>query len=441
MDPSLILMTNVYTWLNKGDAAITISMIKALRKQWPKTKIWLLSINPSLDSFRYKKYGSYVAPEFFAETLASKKLKIIKILEILKTIVQVTFIVALCKLGFKLQGSFTLQKYFEADIVISSGGGFLNDNFGSFFLLHLFQIFVATLLKKPTVLCAQSIGPFRNKLGLFLTKIVLKKANLITLREAISESLLRKAKARSKIFVTADMAFALSLKENGDFAKKSNQDYLKLPKNFPLVGITVRKWIYPGCVNPKEKYAEYVETFTQFVNYITDHMNATVIFLPQVIAPREDDRITALEIAEKVKNRKKVKVLLGDYSPYQMMHIIKKMDLFVGTRMHSNIFSLIMLVPTIAISYEHKTDGMMRMLKLNEWVIPINSLSFKNLKEKVDKAWLRRKEIKKDLHRMRNVMMRKAKLNITLIKQVWEEYNLKLRESHSHRNFEDTAKK
>ncbi len=426
MDPSLILITNAYTWLNKGDAAITISMIKALRKQWPKTKIWLLSMNPSVDSFQYGKYKCHVAPEFFAETLNSKRLKIIKILQIFKKMVQAAFIATFHKMGFKLPGSPTLQKYFEADMVISSGGGFLNDNFGSFFLLHLFQIYVAILLKKPTVICAQSIGPFRNKLSLFLTKIVLKKADLITLRESISGNLMKKPPTCSNIYVTADMCFTLSSKEDGDFLDKANLEYLKLPKSAPIIGITVRKWIYPGSFNSKEKHEEYIETFARLINHITEHMNATVIFIPQVIAPKEDDRITALEIAEKVKNREMVKVLLGNYSPYEIMHIIKKMDLFIGTRMHSNIFSLMMLVPTIAISYEHKTDGIMRMLKLDEWIIPINALSFKNLKEKVDEAWWRRKEIKKELYKMRRIMMRKANLNIRLIKQIWE-HNQKLR--------------
>jgi len=209
MDPNSILITNAYTWYNKGDASIIIAMIKALREQWPNVRIAILSMTPDIDEFHYQKLKVEVCSEFFGDILNSNKSKIFKILEILKITVQVVFLIILYKLLYKLRvepkenptlrGSVTLRKYFDADIVISSGGGFLNDNFGSVFLLHLFQIFVAIILRKPTVLCAQSIGPFKSKLHLFLTKIVLNKVDLITVREVISGKLLTEMKVNPYI--------------------------------------------------------------------------------------------------------------------------------------------------------------------------------------------------------------------------------------------------
>ena len=57
------------------------------------------------------------------------------------------------------------------------------------------------------------------------------------------------------------------------------------------------------------------------------------------------------------------------------MGIWSRCDMFIGTRMHSNIFALAGGVPTIAISYLHKTTGIMEDLGLSDWVIAIEEFT------------------------------------------------------------------
>ena len=73
-----------------------------------------------------------------------------------------------------------------------------------------------------------------------------------------------------------------------------------------------------------------------------------------------------------------------DFHPREIKYLYSKMDLFIGTRMHSNIFSLSNKIPTVAINYEHKTKGIMKMLELYEYVIDINEITPDSLIEKVD---------------------------------------------------------
>ena len=70
------------------------------------------------------------------------------------------------------------------------------------------------------------------------------------------------------------------------------------------------------------------------------------------------------------------------------------MNYFIGTRMHSNIFALSSLIKTIAIAYEPKTTGIMKMLKLSSYVINMEDVDSDKLyklylKLKSDKEYLK----------------------------------------------------
>ena len=73
------------------------------------------------------------------------------------------------------------------------------------------------------------------------------------------------------------------------------------------------------------------------------------------------------------------------------------MDYFVGTRMHSNIFATSMAVPTTAIAYEKKTNGIMETVGLQHYVVEINDITAEDLYNKVEDMIVNKKKIKKQL--------------------------------------------
>ena len=48
-----IVITNAYTWNNKGDAAILLSTIDVLNKTFDKPEVDVLSFTPDLDRKKY----------------------------------------------------------------------------------------------------------------------------------------------------------------------------------------------------------------------------------------------------------------------------------------------------------------------------------------------------------------------------------------------------
>jgi colanic acid/amylovoran biosynthesis protein len=73
------------------------------------------------------------------------------------------------------------------------------------------------------------------------------------------------------------------------------------------------------------------------------------------------------------------------------------MDIFIGTRMHSNIFALSQVVPVIAIGYQPKTQGILRMVGMEQWNLPIEQVEVQTLIRTLDDLWARRDELRVQL--------------------------------------------
>jgi colanic acid/amylovoran biosynthesis protein len=73
--------------------------------------------------------------------------------------------------------------------------------------------------------------------------------------------------------------------------------------------------------------------------------------------------------------------------------------MFIGTRMHSNIFALSSYVPTVAINYEHKTRGIMELLELENYVLEINHITSSDLISVAEQCWKNRDSLKNKLQR------------------------------------------
>jgi polysaccharide pyruvyl transferase WcaK-like protein len=73
------------------------------------------------------------------------------------------------------------------------------------------------------------------------------------------------------------------------------------------------------------------------------------------------------------------------------------MDVVVGNRYHSLIFALKAEIPTVCIAYEHKSTGVMKAAKLDDFVININELTYELLTHKISQAWNQNEEIRRIL--------------------------------------------
>ena len=138
--------------------------------------------------------------------------------------------------------------------------------------------------------------------------------------------------------------------------------------------------------------------------------------MPQVIINGEDDRSIAREVFQLTRNKKGFKILTKDYSPEELKGMIGYMDLFIGTRMHSNIFAASTCVPTIAIGYRHKTKGIMEMLGIEKYECEMSTLQFRDIIQKIQDAWTNKETLKESLKIKVEYLQERALYNGELVK-------------------------
>lgn len=239
-----------------------------------------------------------------------------------------------------------------------------------------------------------SIEPITNRFVKKVTEKILKKVDFIYAREVITFEYLKEFLPNDKFELIPDMAFMLEdVKIKLDYVNNWKKEYHN------IYGITVRKWEFPEESNGMELFENYKKELAKFIEYKSEKDNSLFVFVPQVIVEYGNDANVAKEIRNLLqdKYKKHFVILEDDIHPNEVKQLIWNFDFFIGTRMHSNIFATSMGVPTIAIAYEKKTNGIMHTVKLDDYVLEMKSITFEDLKKISDLQIKNESEIRKNL--------------------------------------------
>nr|WP_303213107.1 polysaccharide pyruvyl transferase family protein [uncultured Romboutsia sp.] len=394
-----IVITNGYTWYNKGDSGILLGTVNAIKQIFGKeAEITILSFTPEEDAKRYCQdpqikavHSNILNPYPFNKTSIGKAVAISKLFT---SMVSTEIKFKLNRNNF-IQKNDALKAIDECDLVIVCGGGFLGGKkFNSF--MHLYQMKINAEFNKPVILWGTSIEPVKNRIvGHFTEKEVLKLTHVFP-RETITNNYLREFVSNEKITLIPDMAFMLENKEQ-EFTFVT-----ELRKKFDMIiGITVRKWHFPNLDDASKASDNYINAIVETIVNYAQKNNAAFIFVPQVIFEGDDDSKMAELIKEKLPTEYKKNFIVrkDDWSPIEIKGLINNFDIFVGTRMHSNIFATSMGVPTVAIAYEKKTNGIMETVGLDNYVEEIDTIKSSTLIEKIDSCLANKEKIRTHLEK------------------------------------------
>lgn len=379
-----ILISNIYSWKNKGDAAIVISMINDVKNQFPNAEITL----STFDANDKKKYGDFKYKECISNYVYNNTdSKVLLLFKILLFVLLIKIFTLFSKIGlypffiFSKKIQKKIKDYESFDLVLACGGGYLltRTNGGVLPLfVFCYDFYTAKIFNKPYILYNQSVGPFHKQWHYRLLEPILKQSNKIINREKISFNRLKNY-GLSNIILKSDIAFNLE-SEKSEILKEYG--FSKSNINF---GLTVRNWL------PDREQSIYESEIAKFISKMLHvEKESFFYFMPQVIYSEinDDDLVVSKRIFNLIDVEFKTRVFILDFdiNPNQLKFIISQMDFFIGTRMHSNIFALSSKIKTIAISYEPKTLGIMEMLDLKPYVIEmekVDSLKIEALYKKI----------------------------------------------------------
>jgi polysaccharide pyruvyl transferase WcaK-like protein len=115
----------------------------------------------------------------------------------------------------------------------------------------------------------------------------------------------------------------------------------------------------------------------------------------------ETDLPIARAIEEHIGDPERVRILRPETTLAEVVGAIGSLDAFVGTPMHSTLFSTSQYVPTLALYYELKGLEYFAQIGMQRWALPLDSLHEPGGRERlaasIEQLWVERQEIRRQL--------------------------------------------
>lgn len=385
-----ILITDASYPSNAGDAAIVECMVAELRAHLPEAMVVVHSVGDDLDRLASwvdcrVEHGLFPVP-----VLRSSVRRLRWVFRQLPNLVaviarrEVPFMTPSCRRAFR--------EYATADLVVGCGGGYLTDNYTLQVPFTYLGLRLAQRLQKPTVLFSQSFGPLWKRRTRWMVRRLVRGSVVAAARD--TESLVELGRAGispSEVLLAADVAHLLPLTTGDSVSDRSDG-----PQRLH-VGISVRHWNFPGCIDAQDRYRAYVGAVAALADMLIDRYGARVTFLSTKtggIDGRDDDRAVASEVTDRMNNVDHWVVVDEDSPrPSIVKARLSQLDLLVATRMHACILAMTSGVPTVNISYEFKSRSYFAALGLEDLVLDIAAVDGQRLEHVVSRAIAARAEI------------------------------------------------
>ena len=233
---------------------------------------------------------------------------------------------------------------------ITYGDGFSDIYNSRFVLMTTLQKLFVVKSKTPLVLLPQTYGPFKNRLLERFASYVIKKSQVVYVRDRLSKEYVKKISG-VKAVETTDLAFALPY-ERIDFETTKIK-----------VGINVSGLLWNGGFDGNKNqfgltvsYRDYIE---ELLKYLLSDDKYEVYIIPHVLELYESSHDGDIEVCKHIKEKYSIRYMCENKtSSIDIKSYIAGMDIFIGARMHSTIAAFSSGVATIPFSYSRKFEGL-----------------------------------------------------------------------------------
>lgn len=242
-----------------------------------------------------------------------------------------------------------LRALLASHALISGGGGLLQDSTGRGLSIpyYLGLVLLAGLFGKKTIFYAQGIGPIRKKYNRFLTRLIVNRVSLISVRDQGSLDELVKLGVTRPLTLTVDPAFLL---EPADPSGRAAAFTGALPAGKPVVGIAIRSW---------QRETETLRAVAAAADCIARELAAVTVLVPMHYP---GDLAAAEKLAGLMKSR--TVILQEPLAPRELLAVFNSFSLVLAMRLHALIFAALAAVPLLGIAYDRKVDALSERLGL-----------------------------------------------------------------------------
>jgi colanic acid/amylovoran biosynthesis protein len=353
---------------NRGDEAAHRSLMRALDREFPQSKITVLFLNVKKGDIQDFTVES---PRIFYRNVVGFN-KGAGFLQRWSLKTNMIFLSLLHP---------TIRKYAQyikkADIVICAPGGICMGLFQNW--PHIFNLSLAKYYNKKLIYYSRSFGTFpgKTKWNRVFRKVSYKLLNSFDFLSIRDKKTMQLADELNLSYVPSiDTAFLDTPEiEIPDEISKiiNNEEFTVFVPNSLTWHVAYR--------NRKQ---EDIDSFFVEVLKILVSKNNKIIMLPQLsqyVTYSEPDHAYFCKLKNFVKNDNVI-VLNDTYSSDIQQKIIEKANCVIGARYHSIVFAINNCTSFISLSYEHKMTGLLDLLNLREWEINISEIGTSDFDEK-----------------------------------------------------------
>lgn len=243
----------------------------------------------------------------------------------------------------------------KSDIVVSGGGTLFQDVTSRKSIWYYLGIIkIAQLLGKKICVAYQGMGPINSKKHIKMTKRLLNNKNvkLVGMRDNQAIDYAKEIGiSEDKITFSSDMVFMMEPPAKERSLKILNDNVHNYKEGQKLIGFSIREW------QDKDR----TDSFAELADKLVEKYDARIVFFP--FHKPKDAEISKI-IMHKMKHEDSAVLIPNRYLPSEILGTMGLMDVNVGVRLHSLVFSAVMNVPTVGISYDPKIDGFLGLLNL-----------------------------------------------------------------------------
>lgn len=256
-----------------------------------------------------------------------------------------------------------------SNLFILGGGGLLKD-YGSDSSslkewLRLLQL--AKKLNVKTAICVVGVENIRYDKSKKLLRDVLDRVDLITVRDHNSKDILVDIGVTNEVKVVTDPVVLLA---------NINTNKIKDTSITPKVIICVRHWFDKGFYIEKPEINEnFIRSLSAAADFLIEHYNAEICFIPFRTTSYDDDRIVAKEVVTYMKNKDRIHINLHAPEVDKFIEIAKQSSLVIGMRLHSLILATSAGVPVIGLEYMPKVKAYMDSIGQNEYSLELGTIT------------------------------------------------------------------
>ena len=238
-----------------------------------------------------------------------------------------------------------VQAIRACDVFISGGGSLLQDVTSLRNVVYYSSLLrFAQLLRKPTMIYAQGIGPLRRPLAQKLARIAIQRARLVTLRDHDSKALLQRIGVHRSIEVTADPVWGLSPKSEVQSPKTENRTWC----------VSLRDW--PGAEDGENLSRA---TFGCLIAAARE-AKAQLRFLPMQM---EADAPLIAKYFGTVSGVSHEIIDTHSLHPAEIVAQTGDCEVMIAMRLHALIFAASRGVPCVAIDYDPKVASLAKIIE------------------------------------------------------------------------------